>query len=145
MSYEKNLRCQNLDVDVSKDSLEVVFSTLDLDRRVKVKASRTFANTPAGFKQLQRWLETKRCAQVELRILMEATGVYYEQLAWFLSQQGYQVSVVLPTKAKRYLQALGNRSKNDKIDAKGLAQMGLRTAAGAVAAFVKKHLPARAY
>ncbi|WP_415837353.1 IS110 family transposase, partial [Pontibacter korlensis] len=110
---------------MSKDSLEVTFSTLEMDRRVKVKATRKFANTPAGFKQLQRWLESKRAAQVELRLLMEATGVYYEQLAWFLFQQGYQVSVVLPTKAKRYLQALGHRSKNDKIDARGLAQMGL--------------------
>ncbi|WP_052738884.1 IS110 family transposase [Pontibacter korlensis] len=121
----KNLLCQNVGVDVSKDSLEVTFSTLEMDRRVKVKATRKFANTPAGFKQLQRWLESKRAAQVELRLLMEATGVYYEQLAWFLFQQGYQVSVVLPTKAKRYLQALGHRSKNDKIDARGLAQMGL--------------------
>ncbi|WP_046311785.1 IS110 family transposase [Pontibacter korlensis] len=121
----KNLLCQNLGVDVSKDALEVVLSTLDMERRVKVKASRKFTNTPTGFKQLQRWLEGKRAADVELRLLMEATGVYYEQLAWFLYHEGYQVSVVLPTKAKRYLQALGNKSKNDRIDARGLAQMGL--------------------
>ncbi|MBK9213692.1 MAG: transposase [Saprospiraceae bacterium] len=31
---------------------------------------------------------------------------------------------MLPNKAKKYLQALGLKSKNDKIDAKGLAQMG---------------------
>ncbi|WP_237144847.1 IS110 family RNA-guided transposase [Pontibacter pamirensis] len=121
----KNLLCQNLGVDVSKDSLDVVFSTLDMKRQVRVKASRKFANTPAGIRQLQRWMESKRAAEVELRILMEATGIYYEQLAWFLHQQGYQVSVILPTKAKRYLQALGHRSKNDSIDAKGLARMGL--------------------
>ena len=121
----ENLLCQNVGVDVSKDSLDVVFSTLDMGRRVQVKASRKFPNTPAGFKQLQRWVESKRCAQVELRLLMEATGVYYEQLAWFLYHEGYQVSVILPTKAKRYLQALGHRSKNDSIDARGLARMGL--------------------
>ena len=120
-----NLLCQNVGVDVSKDSLDVVFSTLDMERRVRVKASRKFSNTPAGFRQLQRWVESKRTAEVELRVLMEATGVYYEQLAWFLHQQRYQVSVILPTKAKRYLQALGNKSKNDRIDAKGLARMGL--------------------
>jgi transposase len=35
------------------------------------------------------------------------------------------VSIILPNKAKHYLKSLGHKSKNDKIDAKGLAQMGL--------------------
>jgi transposase len=34
------------------------------------------------------------------------------------------VSVVLPNKAKKYLQAVGLKTKNDKIDAAGLARMG---------------------
>lgn len=34
------------------------------------------------------------------------------------------LAVVLPNKAKKYLQSLGLKSKNDKIDAKGLARMG---------------------
>ena len=55
---------------------------------------------------------------------MEATGVYYERCALFLQQEGLRISVVLPTKAKRYLQSLGLKSKNDKIDAEGLARMG---------------------
>jgi ABC-type antimicrobial peptide transport system permease subunit len=54
---------------------------------------------------------------------MEATGIYYEQLAWFLHNKNYSVSVVLPNKAKKYKEALGLKSKNDRIDAKGLAQM----------------------
>jgi transposase len=116
---------QNIGVDVSKDSLDVVFSTIDMEQRVKIKSSGKFPNTTSGFKQLQKWLESKRAKQADLRILMEATGIYYEQLAWFLHERGYAVSVVLPTKAKRYLQAIGNKSKNDKIDARGLARMGL--------------------
>jgi len=119
------LLCQNLGVDVSKDSLDVAFSTMDMQQQVKVKASRKFANTLIGFNQLQKWMESKRVKDVEMRILMEATGIYYEQIAWFLYEKGYTLSVVLPTKAKRYLQAIGNKSKNDKIDAKGLARMGL--------------------
>lgn len=119
------LLCQNLGVDVSKDSLDVAFSTIDMQQQVKVKASRKFANTLIGFNQLQKWIESKRVKDVEMRILMEATGIYYEQIAWFLYEKGYTLSVILPTKAKRYLQAIGNKSKNDKIDAKGLARMGL--------------------
>ena len=113
---------QNVGIDVSKDTLDVVFSTMDIQQHVKVKASRKFANTSLGFKQLQKWIESKKVEDVELRILMEATGIYYEQLAWFLYEKEHAVSVILPTKAKRYLQAIGNKSKNDKMDAKGLAR-----------------------
>lgn len=125
MKNHPKLLSQNLGVDVSKDTLDVAFSTIDMQQHVKVKASRKFANTIAGFNQLQKWMESKRVKDVELRILMEATGIYYEQIAWFLYEKEYAVSVVLPTKAKRYLQAIGNKSKNDKIDANGLARMGL--------------------
>ncbi|MBW6481440.1 MAG: IS110 family transposase [Vicingaceae bacterium] len=55
---------------------------------------------------------------------MEVTGVYHENCALFLYQQGFSVSIILANKAKRYLQSLGLKSKTDSIDAKGLAQMG---------------------
>jgi transposase len=96
------LLSQNVGVDVSKDTLDVVFSTIDMRQHVKVKASRRFANTPVGFKQFEKWIESKRVADVKLRLLMEATGIYYEQFAWFLYEKEYAVSVILPTKAKRY-------------------------------------------
>ena len=125
MQSTPSLLRQNLGVDVSKDSLQVVFSTINTEQHVKVKASRSFANTLTGFKHLQQWMQTKRIAGMEVSILLEATGIYYEQVAWFFYRQGYKVSVILPTKAKRYLQAVGCKSKNDKIDATGLARMGL--------------------
>jgi len=55
---------------------------------------------------------------------MEATGVYYDRLAIFLTDNGLSVSVVLPNKSKHYLKSIGLKSKNDKIDAKGLSRMG---------------------
>ena len=56
---------------------------------------------------------------------MEATGVYYESLAYFMEAESHTVHVVLPNQAKKYGQSLGVESKTDKIDAKTLAQMGL--------------------
>jgi len=56
---------------------------------------------------------------------MEATGVYHENAAHYLHSKGYDIYVVLPNKAKSYLQSLGLRSKNDPIDCAGLTQMGL--------------------
>lgn len=120
-----NLLSQNVGVDVSKDSLNVVFSTIDMQQHVKIKASGKFANSLSGFKQIHKWIEIKKAKDVTLRVTMEATGIYYEQLAWFLYEQQYAVSVILPTKAKRYLQAIGHKSKSDRIDAKGLSRMGL--------------------
>lgn len=55
---------------------------------------------------------------------MEATGVYYESCAMYLFKAGFELAVVLPNKAKKYMQALGLKTKNDKIDAIGLARMG---------------------
>jgi transposase len=56
---------------------------------------------------------------------MEATGVYYEGLAFFLYEQSYNLHVVLPNYVKKYAESLGIKSKTDKLDAKTLAQMGL--------------------
>jgi transposase len=92
---------------------------------VKVKASRKFANTAVGLQELLAWIKKHyKDQQAPLSITMEATGVYYERSALFLQKEGFRLSVVLPTKAKRYLQSLGLKSKNDKIDAEGLARMG---------------------
>jgi transposase len=70
------------------------------------------------------WLKKHQKEAIPLVVNMEATGIYYESCALFLDQHGLSVSVVLPNKAKKYLAAIGLKSKNDSIDAKGLAQMG---------------------
>ena len=77
-------------------------------------------------RSLEAWID-KHCKDKSLpvRYLMESTGVYHEQIAWHLFRADRQVCVVLPNKAKHYLRSLGHKSKNDKIDARGLAQMGL--------------------
>ena len=54
---------------------------------------------------------------------MEASGVYHEKYALHLHKKGCRVSIVLPSKSNLYLKMIGE-SKNDKIDAKGLARMG---------------------
>jgi transposase len=115
---------QSIGIDIAKDKFDVCFSVLDASGRVVVKSSRSFANHKSGFVTFDQWVVKWQTSGVELCFTMEATGVYYENLAWHLHQQDRQVSVVLPNLAKKYLQSLGYKSKNDKIDAKGLAQMG---------------------
>jgi transposase len=114
-----------LGMDASKKDIHVCLSVIDSRQQVKVKASSKFANSTQGFKSLLLWLSRhKKESDIPLVNVIEATGVYYEACALFLFKAGLDVAVVLPNKAKKYLQALGLRSKNDKIDAAGLARMG---------------------
>jgi transposase len=89
--------------------------------------SKTFDNNPKGFSLLLEWVcqKNKKNAELLPGFTIEATGVYYEGLAYFLIENGYTVHVVLPNQSKKYGQSLGARSKTDKIDAQILAQMGL--------------------
>ena len=112
-------------IDVSKDSFHCCISVIDQRQKVTVKSSRKFSNNKAGFIELDHWIsKNHKNKEVPLVVVMEATGIYYENVAMYLFTQSYSVSVVLPNKAKKYLQATGLKSKNDKIDAQGLARMG---------------------
>ncbi len=112
-------------IDISAADFYVNYVSIDTQQRVKVVASRKFTNTQTGFKQFKKWYTSKQ-KQKDLLVhfCMEATGVYHEELAYFLHSDNQRVSIVLANLANKYLQSLGNKSKNDPIDAKGLAQMG---------------------
>lgn len=110
-------------VDVSKDKFDACICEIDISQNVKIKSSHKFANRISGFKEYECWLQKHQKQSLPLIICMEATGVYYEKLAIHLHQKNYSVAVVLPNKSKKYMQALGLKSKNDKIDASGLGRM----------------------
>lgn len=115
-----------LGIDVSKDDLSLCFSQADAQQRITVKGSRKFENNLRGWKSLQTWLlRFIKDKGLPLSIVMEATGVYYEGLAYFLRDQGFKLSVVLPNKSKHYAKSLNVKTKNDLVDARILAQMGL--------------------
>lgn len=87
--------------------------------------SRIFANTASGHKQLQAWIAKNLRSGTSYQIVMEATGSYYEEAAFFLSQQKLRLSVVLPNRSNAYAKSLGLKSRNDKVDAAMLARMGV--------------------
>jgi transposase len=104
----------SIGIDISMKSFHVCLSSIDLMQHIKVNSSTTFANNQKGFKALHVWIE-KHYKQKELPlvIVLEATGVYYEQCAMYLFKAGYNVSVILSNKAKKYLQATGIKSKKN--------------------------------
>lgn len=115
----------SLGIDIAKDDCKCNLSALNTDLEVKTVASKTFSNSANGLQELLSWVSKHQGKlPVPLSVVIEASGVYYERYALGLQEAGYYISVVLPNKAKKYMEALGIKSKNDQIDAKGLAQMG---------------------
>lgn len=114
----------SLGIDVSSKELYTCISSMDQNQKIKIHSTRKFPNTISGIKSLVSWIKKHRKdMNIPLKALMEATGVYYESCALTLYSLGYDVAVVLPNYAKKYLESTGIKSKNDKIDAKGLARM----------------------
>ena len=76
--------------------------------------SKVVSNTPAGFADLVAWLSKHGAGHAH--VCLEATGVYWEAIAEYLSDAGYAVSVVNPAQVKAYGAALGVRSKTDAAE-----------------------------
>ena len=109
-------------IDVSKEKLDCAW----LREQDKLK-TKVFANKLTGWQELFDWaLKNTHLAVEQLHFVMEATGIYHEQLAMFLFNKGAKVSVVNPAQVKFYAQSMGVRSKNDKKDSVVLARYGLK-------------------
>ncbi len=111
-------------IDMSKKDFKACFILFDANQEVKIKASRAFVNTLNGFEQFKEWYTKHQKEDLSIVFILEATGAYHEQLAWFLYKNKQNINIVLPNRSKAFLISLGQKSKNDKVDAKGLAVMG---------------------
>jgi transposase len=118
-----NLLKYGVGIDMAMEKFDVCFSVIDTEQKVTVKASSKFENNITGFKSFIKWLKRHKKENIPLVLLVEATGIYHEQLSWFLFSNDYNISIILPNKSKKYMQSLGLKSKNDKIDSKGLSRM----------------------
>lgn len=100
-------------IDVSKDQLVVCLLTTQGSTESQVD------NTRKGFNQLHHWLKKKRATQAH--ICLEATGIYGIEVAQFLHDKGYLVSVVNPARIKGFAASQMRRSKTDTLDAAVIA------------------------
>lgn len=111
-------------LDIAKDKFDACLAGIDEVQTVSIKSSKAgIGNSAKGFNDLLVWVKKHLAKDIPLVFCMEATGIYHESLAWFLFNHGYRVGVLMPHKAKSYIRSLGNKSKDDKADAKGLATM----------------------
>jgi transposase len=106
-------------IDLAKDSFDVML--------LPQEDYGQFDNTRKGDKQLLKWL-TKRVSELsQVHVIMEATNIYWEELAQYLHEQGLKVSVVNPAAVKGFGISQLQRNKTDKVDSRVIALFGQQT------------------
>jgi transposase len=71
-----------------------------------------FKNNGSGFKKFSKLLD------LDSHCVMEATGYYHYQLAYYLLESGIKVSVENPLAVKRFIQMKLSKIKTDKSDSR---------------------------
>lgn len=104
-----------LGIDIAKLKFNVCLLNAGGKLRHKV-----FANTAAGFQELDAWLIKQETPHVHA--CMEATGAYGEALALHLHGASHHVSVINPAAVKAFAASRLSRTKTDKVDAELIAR-----------------------
>lgn len=112
---DTQVRTKVVGIDVSKDSLAGCHMREGKTQHLETE------NNKVGFKKLVK------CCGTESLYVMEATGVYYLQLAYYLVEQGARVVVVNPVIIKRYIQMHLGKGKSDRKDAQWIMRYGQQT------------------
>ena len=99
----------SIGIDISQNTFDATMITSQGTR-----PHRQFANTQKGFQQFHAWVKPRPLK--EFHVCMEATNIYWEELAEYLFQAGYPVSVVNPSRTKGFAISQLQRNKTDNVD-----------------------------
>ena len=105
-------------LDISKDTIDVC-----LDPTKGDKSYLKIENSINGCRVLQDWIKTKKVRK--FLVAMEATGIYYEQAADYLSRHA-PVYVINPLKIKEYAKSVFCHTKTDRADSALIADYAKR-------------------
>jgi len=112
-------------IDVDQKLLVTTLGRMYDDWSPELYAQKTFANTQKGFEAFLVWVKNNTVNEVSVRFVMEATGVYHEGLAYYLDDQGEEVTIVLPNKISNYMRTLETKTITDKTASEAIARFGL--------------------
>lgn len=121
---------QCVGIDIGKDSFVACVSYKNTADEIVISSTKQFDNEAVGFEKLQEWVSKFTSVEFPLIYVMEATGVYYELLAYHLTERGKSVSVQLAKNVKFFMQSHNIKSKTDNIDSQAIARMGLERKLG---------------
>jgi transposase len=120
-----NIVKQAAGIDVAQDELVVSLGRMNHDTGTDIFAFKIFSNNAKGFNELVAWVNKTAAKEIKVRYVMEATGVYHEKLAYYLSDQQQEVSIVLPNKISNYFRTLDVKTITDKTASQAICRFGL--------------------
>jgi transposase len=112
-------------IDVAQEELVVCIGRMYDDWTPELYGHKYFPNTSKGFVSLIDWVARLSDCAIDLRYVMEATGVYHESLAYFLSERGDRLSIILPNKISNYSRTLDVKTVTDKTASEAITRFGL--------------------
>lgn len=121
----KKIVRQVVGVDVAQNELVVCVGRMHDDLTSELYAHKAFPNTNKGFIAFIAWVTKLTDSTVAIRYVMEATGVYHELFAYYLDEQDFEVSIVLPNKISNYARTLDTKTVTDKTASEAIALFGL--------------------
>ena len=97
-------------IDVSKDDLHICV--------LPTQESFQVENNTKGFKQLSKKLSALNGSSLTV---LESSGGYEQEVAYYLVAKEFEVSIVNPRKIKHFAIAIGRLAKTDSVDAQTIA------------------------
>lgn len=123
---KKKVTKQVVATDIGKDSFYACYKIQYDDKSVLIKGTKSFDNSQSGIKEFFLWCDKRnKTPEIKRVFVMEATGVYYENLAYYLYYKQQNVSVQLAQKVKYFAKSCNLKTKTDKVDAKMIAEFGI--------------------
>ncbi len=121
----KKIIKQVLGIDVAQKELVVCLARMYDDLSTELYAHKVFANNIKGFIALLLWVKKLTDPSISVRYVMEATGVYHESFAYFLTDRDLEVSIVLPNKISNYARSLTIKTVTDRTASEAIVLFGL--------------------
>ena len=115
-------------LDIDKKYFHACFGGQNKQGDFIIQAQKKFSNTPGGIKAFLAWMKKyydklSNSDELPFQLLMETTGVYHEGVLFAAYEAGFKVCLELAKRVKQYLKSIGQESKTDKLDAKGICRM----------------------
>ena len=112
-------------IDVAQKELVMTLGRMFDDFSIELFGYKVFKKNEKGILELVQWTKKLTDNEVAVRYVMEATGVYHQKVAYYLDENKYQVSIVLPNKISNYIRTLELKTVTDKSCSQAIAQFGL--------------------
>lgn len=116
---------QTAGIDVAQNELVVTLGRKFDDFSIELFAYKVFKNNEKGIISLVKWTNELTNKEIQVRYVMEATGVYHQKFAYYLEENKCDVSIVLPNKISNYIRTLELKTITDKSCSQAIAQFGL--------------------